>query len=124
MPLWRRPFYANGHATRIRAPFHWRYFGPHDPNAFLPKENYVTGDWSGLYYQELGQVYTLQHATAAVPIRVKRFPTYFTFKNHSRWLIGKSLRTWVEPKAHIIDELAITKKARLDMVKKGLLPPG
>lgn len=123
-PRYRRPHHTNPQSALMTPPWHWRRFAPVDPNAFLPKHNYVTGPWIGQFFMHLHQVYTLQHCNAGVPIRVKRFPTAFEFKQHSRWMIGKAMRTWVEPRAHIFDEAALTKKARLDLVKKGLMPPG
>ena len=124
MNPFRRPFYSNPHATKFIAPFFWHSFSPSNPNAFLPKANYVTGPWTGLYAIPRDQVYTLQHCTANVPLRVRRFPTFFEYTSHSRWMIGKGVRSWVEPRAHIFDEAALTKRARLGLVKKGLLPPG
>ncbi len=123
-PLFRKPHNQHPSSAAVVPIFHWKRYGPRDPNEFLPKHNYVHGNWVGLTYSNLHQVYTLQHCNAGVPLRVRRFPTIFEFKSHSRWMIGKALRTWVEPKAHIFDEAALTKKARLDLVKKGLLPPG
>ena len=123
-PRYRKPHNVNPGSAVIVPIMHWRRFGPYDPNQFLPASNYVTGPWVGLTYSHLHQVYTLQHCNAGVPLRVRRFPTIFEFKSHSRWMIGKALRTWVEPRAHIFDEAALTKKARLDLVKKGLVAPG
>jgi hypothetical protein len=120
-PHWRHPSQHQRHATNITAPYHWHYFGPKHHDKLLPKENYVTGDWTGLYYMNRIQVYTLQHTTATAKVRIRRFPTFFDFKQQSRWMIGKALRTWVEPKAHIIDEASLTKKQRMVLIKKGLL---
>lgn len=123
-PRYRKPYTSNPQSARLAPIVHWRQFAPYDVNQFLPKANYVAGDWIGLFCLPLDQVYTLHHCTANVPMRVKRFPTTFEYKSHSRWMIGKAMKTWVENKAHIFDEAAITKKVRLELVKQGLLPPG
>jgi hypothetical protein len=122
-PLFRQPRPKSHRQSRLQPLYHWKTGSPYDSNYFLPKENYVTGDWNGLFLVPKDQVYTLQHCTANVPMKIRRFPTTYEFKAHSRWMIGRSLKNWTEPKAHIFDVAALTKKTHLRLIKEGLLPP-
>lgn len=122
-PPWRRP-YKNGAESTITSAPHYFFSGmTKTQSAFLPKENYVTGDWTGLFYADRKQVYTLQHATSGGSCRIRRFPSVFDFSsNPSRWLIGKPLRSFVRGRMTIFDDQMLTKKQRLDYIKGGLLP--
>lgn len=121
-PFYRRPFQSHEKASDTHAPFWWVHYGPKSACEFLPKHNYVCGDYVGAYYLHNHHVYTLQHATSGVPIRMRRFPGFYEFTHPSRWLIGRSLRTLSRTRQHIIDEAVITKKQRLLYVKKGYIP--
>lgn len=121
-PLHRRPQNQPRWAMAMHIPYYWTFGITKNPRDMLSQENYVTGDWTGLFHIPKTQMYTLRHATCGMPIRVRRFPTYFSFKSPSRWMIGKPLRNWVIPKTDLIDEAALTKKQRMRLVKEGKLP--
>ena len=122
-PTWRRPFKAGGESTITSAPHYFFTGMTKTQGAFLPKDNYVTGDWTGLMQVPRQQVYTLQHATSGAACYIRRFPSEFNFgANPSRWLIGKPLRSFVRGRMTIFDDQMLTKKQRLDYIKGGLLP--
>jgi hypothetical protein len=122
-PSWRRPIaLSTRHASKISAPFHWKYWKASDSANFLPRENYVTDFMTGTVGVPRGSYATLQHLTSGVPITVMRFPTFYTFNKPSRWIIGSRLQQWVLPRALIVDEVAISKRQKLVYIKKGLLP--
>jgi hypothetical protein len=121
-PFHRRPHRKGTHAANLTGPYFWKYCTAKTAGAFLPEENYITGDWTGKFFVSRQQVYTLQHATSGATVSIKRFPSIHTFKNPSRWNIGKELYTLSKPRMELIDEQMLTKKQRLDYVKAGLLP--
>eukprot|EP00758_Cryptobia_borreli_P010043 Tbor_TRINITY_DN5529_c1_g2::TRINITY_DN5529_c1_g2_i1::g.12923::m.12923 len=122
-PPWRRP-YSNGRLSLpISCPHYFFQNNSKTQLAFLPRVNYITGDWNGLFSVDRQQIYTLQHAISGAKCRVRRFPSMFSFENApSRWLIGKTLATHARPRMTMYDEQMLTKKQRLDYVKAGLLP--
>ncbi len=122
-PAWRQPFaHSKNFLSYLKVPYHWKNNVAKDPNRFLPKANYITGEWTGLFAVPTRQVFTVQHATCGVPIRIRRFPTFYTFSNPSRWLIGKHMSQWAVSRARIVDEATISKRQRLVLVKRGLVP--
>lgn len=131
--LWRRgqrkPEFMRDHIGRstvyrnlLKAPLWWRYATSKNPDKLLPKSNFITGEWTGLYHLPKSQVMTLQHVTSNAPLRIRRFPVTYTFNHPSRWLIGKYLGTFAVPRAPIVDETTLTKRQRTVMVRKGLIP--
>jgi hypothetical protein len=122
-PMWRKPLaMSSKFRTKLNVPLFWRYNMPKDVNNFLPRENYVTEGTTGHFALPKSSYFTLQHITSGVPIRIKRFPTFYTFTNANRWLIGTRLQAWALPRASIVDEVAISKRQRLVYVKLGRLP--
>jgi hypothetical protein len=121
-PFHRRPHFKGTFVMNLNAPHYWSFATTKCQAHFLPEENYITGDWTGKFFVSSRQVYTLQHATAGVKCRMKRFPSVFEFNNPSRWNIGKELQTLSKPRMDLIDEQMLTKKQRLDYVKAGMLP--
>ena len=122
-PAWRKPFIMNGHAADLTdATNQWFYFQQKSQAFFLPQWNYITGDWSGLFYLHKRQVYTLQHATSGSRVRIRRFPGMYEFQNPSRWLIGKTLQVQAPGKMAIVDDAILSKRLKLEMIKKVLLP--
>lgn len=106
----------------MHVPHWWIHYGPRTPNDFLPKHNYVCGDYIGGFYQHLHTIYTLQHATSGVTQRIRRHPGFHEFTNPSRWLIGRQMRSHSRTRVHVLDEATISKKQRLLYVKKGYIP--
>lgn len=121
-PLYRRPFVSHQKANFLSAPYFWSEHMSRDPNEFLPKANYITGDFAGLYYLSRSTVYTLQMATSGVPIKTRRQPGLYQFNSPSRWLIGKPLRVWAVQRLGILDEASLSKKTRITLAKKGFVP--
>lgn len=122
-PPWRRPFgTSQNYRTFINIPHYWKTNIAKDPSKPLPRDNYITGEWTGLFALPRNQVFTLQHATSGSTVRMRRFPTFYTFNNPTRWLIGKHLTQWAVSRAKVVDEVSITKRQRMVMVKKGYLP--
>nr|6HIV_CS Chain CS, uS19m [Trypanosoma brucei brucei]6HIW_CS Chain CS, uS19m [Trypanosoma brucei brucei]6HIZ_CS Chain CS, uS19m [Trypanosoma brucei brucei]6SG9_CS Chain CS, uS19m [Trypanosoma brucei brucei]6SGB_CS Chain CS, uS19m [Trypanosoma brucei brucei]7PUA_CS Chain CS, uS19m [Trypanosoma brucei brucei]7PUB_CS Chain CS, uS19m [Trypanosoma brucei brucei] len=121
-PFLRRPHIKNTHSMNPSAPYFWSFMTAKSQMAFLPEENYITGDWTGKFFVSKRQVYTLQHATSGAKVRVKSFPSIFEFNSPSRWNIGKEMNTLTKPRMDLIDEQMLTKKQRLDYVRAGLLP--
>lgn len=122
-PPWRRPWKNGASSWRLTAPYLHFEGSSGSQSTLLPKENYITGDWTGLFSVDRYQVYTLQHATSGATCRVRRFPTTFDFTSiPSRWLIGKPLRNHARGKTILIDENMLTKKQRADHIKAGFLP--
>ena len=121
-PVWWRPTAMSTRPLNsLIAPIYWQYNMPKNPVSYLPKENYTINHQTGAFAVSKKQVYTLQHATAGVPIRVKRFPTTYTFQRQTRWAIGAKLQSWVLPRAQVVDEVAISKRQRLVYVKLGII---
>ena len=122
-PPWRQPYNHMRNSGQCFAPYFWTYHTTKTPQEFLPQQNYITGDWTGTLHSHNSQVYTLQHAVSGAMVRMRRFPST-TNLVPSRWMIGKPLRTLTHPHMHLIDEGILTKKMKLEYIKKGLLPKG
>lgn len=121
-PTWRGPIAGSKeYRTFTHAPVFWKQNLPKNPRELLPRSNFVVNNMTGHFCLPRDQIYTLQHATSSVPVRIKRFPTTYTFTNPSRWTIGTRLTQWAVPRARITDEVAISKKQRLVYVKLGLI---
>ena len=121
-PAWRAPLaHSTRYLNKLHPRIYWKYAMPKHPNMLLPRSNFVLNGMTGHFGLPKTQFYTLQHTTATCPIRVKRYPTFYTFTNPSRWTVGSRLQTWVLPRALIVDEVAISKKQRLVYVKLGLI---
>ena len=121
-PMWRFPTaMSTRHLNYLMPERHWQYNLAKSPERLLPKENYVINHQTGAFYMNKKQIYTLQHTAASTPIRVRRFPTTYTFQRQTRWAIGTKLQSWVLPRAQVVDEVAISKRQRLVYVKLGII---
>ena len=121
-PAYRHPrrFSLRAH-YRMNAAYFWKQHVNKNIRSYLPKENYITGDWTGLFYMPHNQIYTAQHFLSGVPFRVRRYPLSHQFTHPSRFMIGKPLYSWSVGKPDLIDEATLTKNERAALIKKGYL---
>ena len=121
-PTWRRPYQTNREASYLVAHHHYQRFGPKYACNLLPRHNYICGDYTGAFFLHNHTYYTLQMATSGVTVRTRRMPSFYEFTHPSRWMIGKQLRTQAPTVIKMADEATISKRIRLNWVKKGWLP--
>eukprot|EP00760_Papus_ankaliazontas_P024233 PhM_4_TR2156/c0_g1_i1/m.9325 len=122
-PIFRHPHRWSSHeANALTVAYYWQRFSSHNPTNFLPKSNYITGKWTGKFFLDLSQRYTMQHATCGVPLRMRRYPIQHVFGNASRYMVGKQMICWSRSRPALIDEAALTKGQRAALVKKGIIP--
>ncbi|KNH07316.1 leucine-rich repeat protein [Perkinsela sp. CCAP 1560/4] len=121
-PPYRHPqhFSMRTHA-RQNAAYFWTQHINRNISSFLPRENYITADWTGKFYLPHNQIYTLAHYTSGVAFRVRRYPLSHQFHCHSQFMIGKPLYSWSLGKPALIDEATLTKNERAALVKKGYI---
>ena len=119
-PAFRHPHRSTAH-TGMNASLYWSRHVTKNPTALLSRRNYITAAWTGKFYVDDSQTYTMQHATSGVRFRVRKYPIQHQYTWANRFMVGKPLTCWSKSRPDLIDEAALTKGQRAILVKKGLL---